>query len=106
MAADRPVLIAGGGIGGLALALALAQAGRSSVVLERRITPATEGAGSQIGPNGVHVLRRLGIADALLAFVGEPERLEVRDGPSARTLAELPLGHWMAGRHGAPYWVV
>jgi salicylate hydroxylase len=105
MAADRPVLIAGGGIGGLALALALAQRGRSSLVLERRGVLATEGAGIQLGPNGVRVLRQLGIADALRPHVGEPDSIEVHDGRSGRTLASLPLGDWLAARHGAPYWV-
>jgi salicylate hydroxylase len=105
MAADRPVLIAGGGIGGLALALALSQTGRSAVVLERRVEFETEGAGIQLGPNGVHVLRRLGIADALRAKVGEPEHIAVREGPSGRLLARLPLGEWLTTRHGAPYWV-
>jgi salicylate hydroxylase len=104
MAADRPVLIAGGGIGGLALALALAKAGHSAAVLERRTDFETEGAGIQLGPNGVHVLRRLGIADALQANVGEPECIAVHDGRSGRTLARLPLGTWIAARHGAPYW--
>lgn len=105
MAADRPVLIAGGGIGGLALALALSQSGRRAVVLERRAEFETEGAGIQIGPNGVHVLRRLGIADALRAKVGEPECIAVRGGYSGRLLARLPLGEWLMARHGAPYWV-
>jgi salicylate hydroxylase len=104
MAADRPVLIAGGGIGGLALALALSKAGHSAVVLERRAEFDTEGAGIQLGPNGVHVLRRLGIADALRASVGEPECIAVHDGRSGRVLARLPLGQWIAARHGAPYW--
>ena len=105
MAADRPVLIAGGGIGGLALALALSQAGRRVVVLERRAEFETEGAGIQLGPNGVHLLRRLGIADALRAKVGEPDCIAVHEGGSGRLLAQLPLGAWLAARHGAPYWV-
>lgn len=104
-AASPPVLIAGGGIGGLALSLALAQVGRRSLVLERRPEHATEGAGIQIGPNGVHVLRRLGVADHLKPYVGEPEGLEVHDGRSGRTITQLPLGGWIANRHGAPYWV-
>ena len=100
-----PILIAGGGIGGLALALALARTGRRSVVLEQRDIPTAAGAGIQLGPNGVRVLRRLGVADALRPLVGEPEALEVGDGPSGSTRALLPLGKWIALRHGAPYWV-
>jgi salicylate hydroxylase len=105
MATPPPILIAGGGIGGLALALTLARAGRSSTVLEQRDAFATAGAGIQLGPNGVRVLQRLGVAEALRPLVGEPEAIRVHDGRTARTLATLPLGAWIAARHGAPYWV-
>jgi 2-polyprenyl-6-methoxyphenol hydroxylase-like FAD-dependent oxidoreductase len=104
MAAAGPILIAGGGIGGLALALALAQSGRSATVLEQREQFATEGAGIQLGPNGVRVLERLGLAEPLRAKVGEPDALQVHDGRTGRLLATLPLGRWIAERHGAPYW--
>ena len=105
MAADGSILIAGGGIGGLALALALARTGRSSVVVERALEFEPIGAGIQIGPNGVRVLARLGLAEALHPLVGTPEALEARAGASGRLLARLPLGAWIAARHGAPYWV-
>ena len=103
MAENRPVIIAGGGIGGLALALALSQAGRRAVVLERRAQFETEGAGIQLGPNGVRVLRRLGIADALRGNAGEPECIAVHDGRSGRAPAHRRSA-WLAARHGAPYW--
>jgi 2-polyprenyl-6-methoxyphenol hydroxylase-like FAD-dependent oxidoreductase len=105
MATPPPILIAGGGIGGLALALALAQRGRSSIVLEQRDAYTTAGAGIQLGPNGVRVLQRLGVAQALRPLVGEPEAICVYDGRTARILATLPLDAWIAARHGAPYWV-
>jgi len=104
MAAAGPVLIAGGGIGGLALALALAKSGRESVVLEQGREFAATGAGIQLGPNGVKVLERLGLAPALRPLAGEPEAIRVHDGRSGRRIASLPLGHWLAARHGAPYW--
>jgi salicylate hydroxylase len=100
-----PVLIAGGGIGGLATALALARRGIASHVLERRTAFHEDGAGIQIGPNGTRMLRHLGVADALRPHVGVPEALSVRDGRSGTELARLPLGRWIAMRHGAPYWV-
>ena len=101
----QPVLIAGGGIGGLAAAIALAKRGISSHVLERRAAFDEEGAGIQIGPNGTRILRRLGVADALFPHVAVPEAIRVRDGTSGSKLATLPLGQWIAERHDAPYWV-
>jgi salicylate hydroxylase len=106
MPEPAPILIAGGGIGGLALALALAQTGRASIVLEQRDSFGAAGAGIQLGPNGVRVLQRLGLAEALRPAVGVPDALAVHDGRSGRALAVLPLGRWIAARHGAPYWVV
>jgi salicylate hydroxylase len=105
MPEPAPILIAGGGIGGLALALALAKAGRASTVLEHRDSFGAAGAGIQLGPNGIRVLQRLGLADALRTAVGVPDALAVHDGASGRALAVLPLGRWIAARHGAPYWV-
>lgn len=99
------ILIAGGGIGGLALALAFAQAGRRSLVLESRGEFSIAGAGIQIGPNGTRVLQMLGVADALAPLAGVPEAIHVYRGTRGRRLARLPLGDWIAQRHGAPYWV-
>lgn len=100
---SSPVLIAGGGIGGLALALALGRRGISSRVLERRDLFSEAGAGIQLSPNAVRVLRLLGAADKLAAAA--PSALIVRDGASGRVLQEFPLGAWIEQRHGAPYWV-
>ena len=75
-------VIAGGGIGGLATALALARAGIASHVCERRAVFPEEGAGIQIGPNGVRILRALGVADLLQDRVATPDALSVRDGPT------------------------
>ena len=105
MRPDQPVLIAGGGIGGLAVAVALARHGIAAHVLERRAEFSEAGAGIQLSPNAVRVLERLGVADALAAFVGVPEAIVVRDGASGRALQRLPLGAWIKNRHGAPYWL-
>jgi salicylate hydroxylase len=105
MADERPTLIAGGGIGGLALALALARRGRASLVLEREAALSAAGAGIQLGPNAVRALEGLGLAEALRPWVGAPEAIEVR-AAAGWHLARLPLGRWIAERHGAPYWSV
>ena len=102
-----PVLIAGGGIGGLTLALALARYGITSRVFEARKKLPNEGAGIQLGPNATRILRSLGVADALEPRTVSPECIVVNDGTAAgRVLTRLPLGSWIADRHGAPYWVV
>ncbi|MDQ8698088.1 FAD-dependent monooxygenase [Hyphomicrobium sp. LHD-15] len=98
------VLIAGGGIGGLATALALAKRGFASEVLERRPAFGEDGAGIQIGPNGTRILEALGAAEFLRPHATTPDGLRIRDASSARVLATFPLGSWLAERHGAPYW--
>jgi salicylate hydroxylase len=105
MTAARPsAVIAGGGIGGLAAALALAKIGIAARVCERRAEFPEEGAGIQIGPNGTRILGDLGVAELLRDRVAVPDALSVRDGKTARELTRLPLGAWIAERHGAPYW--
>ncbi len=99
------VLISGGGIGGLAAALALARTGTDVRVFEKRAKPNEDGAGIQIGPNGTRILQSLGLADHLRPKVTTPKALYVHDGPMGVRVAELPLGDWLAERHGAPYWV-
>ena len=100
----RPFLIAGGGIGGLAAALALAGRGYRCRVLEKRTAFAETGAGIQIGPNGVKALRALGVDQALEPKVGKPDEILVFDARRGRPLAALPLGETIAARLGAPYW--
>jgi salicylate hydroxylase len=101
-----PALIAGGGIGGLAAALALARIGWRSVIAERRDSWSEAGAGIQLSPNGVRVLAQLGVAQRLEPQVGTPREIIVRDAATAHVLQRLPLGDWIAHRHGAPYWQV
>jgi len=99
----RQALIAGGGIGGLAAALAVSRAGWEVRLFERAAAFSEVGAGVQLGPNVVKVLHGWGLADALSAVAAFPERLHVRSAVSGRTLGELTLGDTMARRYGAPY---
>ena len=105
-AGSRPILVAGGGIGGLAAAIALAGIGRRVRVLEQRFEANEEGAGIQIGPNGVHALRQLGVDGRLEPHAGRPSAIVVMDGATGRSLTRLPLTPYMQTTHGAPYWVV
>lgn len=106
MGASRaPVLIVGAGIGGLALAVALARAGLPVRLLER--TPRLEeiGAGIQLSPNAGRALRRLGLDAQIDAAAVHPEGLALVSGVSGRDIVRLPLGVAEA-RWGAPYRVI
>ena len=67
---NRPqIAIAGAGIGGLALALALRRYGFAPVLFEKKSTEQirTEGVFLTLAPNGINALRALGLADAVVA---------------------------------------
>lgn len=96
-------VIAGGGIGGLTAALALAHHGHEVVVLERANAFTEVGAGLQIPPNAVKVLRALGIADRVARDAVRPLAIETRMGRSGRTVFRVPLGAPAERRWGAPY---
>ncbi len=101
----RPILIAGAGIAGLATAIALSGIGRNVRVLEGRGFTSEEGAGIQIGPNGVHALRALGVADRLERHTIKPAAIAVFEASTGRSLTRLPLTPRMQAAHGAPYWM-
>lgn len=101
----RRILIAGGGIGGLSAAIALAQAGMPVQVLEQAEAFSEAGAGLQLGPNAVHVLRRLGVADRLTPRAVAPDGVHLFDAHAGECLATVPLGAMAEMRYGAPYWV-
>ncbi len=103
---NRRILIAGGGIGGLTAALALAQAGTPVQVLEQTAEFSQAGAGIQLGPNAVRVLRALGVADALEPHAVAPECVHLIDARAGQFLTTVPLGPMAEMRYGAPYWVV
>jgi len=103
MAKHQPVLIAGGGIGGLTAAIALARAEIDATVLERSVFTEESGAGIQLGPNATRILRSLGVLDVLLPQSFRPEAVWLFDGVSGRRLATVPLGDRAEQRYGAPY---
>lgn len=98
-----PVLIAGGGIGGLGAALALARADVPFTLLEQAAAFGEVGAGLQLGPNAVRVLADWGLRDALDAVAAWPDRLRVSDARDGRDLGLLRLGLPFARRYGQPY---
>jgi salicylate hydroxylase len=99
----KQVLIAGGGIGGLAAAVACAQRGVPVQLLERAAQLSEVGAGIQIGPNVTRILQSWGLGAALSQVAAFPEQLQARDAQSGQVLGRLTLGDRAQARYGAPY---
>ena len=99
----KQVLIAGGGIGGLAAALGASRAGWDVRLYERATAFSEVGAGVQLGPNVVRRLQAWGLQQPLQAVAAFPGRLQVRSAASGRELAVLPLGATAVERYGAAY---
>lgn len=98
----NPIIIAGGGIGGLSAALALASRGFRSLVLEQTPEFKEVGAGIQLGPNSWRALRELGAEAAAKQLAVFPSALVMRDAISAEQMLSIPLKGFEK-RFGAPY---
>ena len=99
----KQVLIAGGGIGGLAAALACAQFRLPVTLMERSAQLSEVGAGVQIGPNVTRILQSWGLGKALAQVATFPHQLQARDAQTGQVLGTLRLGERATTRYGAPY---
>ena len=102
----RKVLIAGGGIGGLATAIALLQRGFEVEVFEQAPELREFGAGIQISPNGNRALASLGVFEALRALSCPADGKEIRLWNTGRTWTLFNLGDKAVQRFGFPYLTV
>jgi salicylate hydroxylase len=100
------VLIAGGGIGGLAAALALLKRGYDVDVYEQAPELREVGAGVQLSANGIRVLHEIGVHDALRALACEASGKEVRLWSTGQTWKLFDLGVVSVERYGFPYYTV
>ncbi|HEY2213097.1 MAG TPA: FAD-dependent monooxygenase, partial [Bradyrhizobium sp.] len=101
-----PVLIAGGGIGGLATALGLAQKGIRSILLEKAAALGEIGAGIQLGPNAFHAFDYLGVGEAARGMAVYIDQLRLMDALTADEITHVDLGESFRRRFGNPYAVV
>ena len=99
----RRIVILGGGIGGLAAAVALRQRGFEVRVFERASTIAEVGAGLQVGPNAVKVLYALGLKEALHRSAFEPTNMVSIKWDDASLRHRVPLKAIASKEYGAPY---
>lgn len=102
----KPILVAGGGIGGLATALALARSGQASIVLEQASRFGEIGAGIQLGPNAFHSFDYLGIGDQAREGAVYVDNLRLMDAKTAEEICHIPLDEPFRRRMGNPYAVV
>lgn len=100
---ERQIIVAGGGIGGLAAALACARAGRQSLVLERTQAFEEVGAGLQIGPNAVRALEALEAWQEVARIVSAPPDILMHDASTGALVRRIALGDTFVTRFGAPY---
>jgi 3-hydroxybenzoate 6-monooxygenase len=107
MNANRdPVLVVGGGIGGLAAALALSRKGIPVQVLEQAPEFKEIGAGIQLGPNVFRMFEVLGLTNEMFHWSAFPVGLEFRDSITGETVMELPIDKKFHDKYHAPYGVI
>jgi salicylate hydroxylase len=100
------VVVVGAGLGGLAAARALALRGVEVEVFEKVPVLGEVGAGIQVSPNSLKVLRALGLEDPVRAAGFEPQAWVWRDAIGGQTTATTPLKTACDGLYGAPYIVI
>ena len=100
---EHPVLIAGGGIGGLSCALALARKGFASIVLEQARQFGEIGVGLHVAPNALNALRALGVENAAKRHALLIERILLKDGISGETIVDIECGADFVERFGNHY---
>jgi len=103
---NLPILIIGGGIGGLSVALALAQKGQRVHVLEKAPEFGEIGYGIQMGPNVSRMLDRLGVLKALELHSVFPDALRLIDAIDNREITRIALGNSFLERYQYRYFVI
>ena len=106
MSAQAPVIVAGGGIGGLAAALALVRQGFPVKVLEQSAEIGEIGAGIQLGPNAFHAFDALGIGEKARARSVFTDEMVMHDALDESLVGRIPTGEAFRRRFGNPYAVI
>ncbi|MEO8204046.1 MAG: FAD-dependent monooxygenase [Betaproteobacteria bacterium] len=100
----QPILIAGGGIGGIATALCLRARGVPFELYEQADAFREVGAGIQLSANAMRILMKLGLGADLAHVAVMPRGLEVRSWQSGERILWTPLGYEAERHFGAPYY--
>ncbi len=105
-AQPAPVLVVGGGIGGMAAALALRQAGHPVELFEQAAEIGEIGAGIQLGPNAFAAMDALGCGPRARARAVYTDELVMMDAIDGSRVASIPVGDAFRARFGNPYAVI
>ena len=103
---DLPVLVAGGGIGGIAAALALVRRGFTVKVLEQAPRLGEIGAGIQLGPNGFAAFDALGVGEIARSRAVYTDEMVMHDALDETLVGRIPTGAAFRARFGNPYAVI
>jgi 3-hydroxybenzoate 6-monooxygenase len=103
---QAPVLVVGGGLGGLAAALALSRKGIPVQVLEQAPEFKEIGAGIQLGPNVFRMFEVLGLTKEMFHWCAFPEGLEFRDSITTETIIDMKIDKRFHDKYHAPYAVI
>ena len=101
-----PVLVAGGGIGGLAAALALTRRGLKVKVLEQAAELGEIGAGIQLGPNAFAAFDALGVGPQARGRAVYTDDMVMHDALDEFQVGRIPTGDAFRARFGNPYAVI
>ena len=104
--AALPVLVSGGGIGGLAAALALVRQGFDVTVFEQAPEIGEIGAGIQLGPNAFHAFDALGVGDKARSRAVYTDYMVMHDALDEYQVGKIPTGEAFIKRFGNPYAVI
>lgn len=103
---DLPVLVSGGGIGGLATALALVRQGFNVQVFEQAPEIGEIGAGIQLGPNAFHAFDALGVGDKARGRAVYTDYMCMHDAIDETLVGRIETGEAFRKRFGNPYAVI
>ncbi|MCX7251735.1 MAG: 3-hydroxybenzoate 6-monooxygenase [Burkholderiales bacterium] len=103
---ELPVLVSGGGIGGLAAALALVRQGFHVQVFEQAPEIGEIGAGIQLGPNAFHAFDALGVGDKARARAVYTDCMVMHDALDETLVGKIETGEAFRQRFGNPYAVI
>ncbi|QDD62717.1 3-hydroxybenzoate 6-monooxygenase [Herbaspirillum seropedicae] len=106
MTQSLPVIVAGGGIGGLAAALALVRQGFEVKVLEQAAEIGEIGAGIQLGPNAFHAFDALGVGEKARSRAVYTDEMVMHDAIDGALVGRIPTGEAFRQRFGNPYAVI